>query len=67
MNLQKASGTGLEYDDLRRELELWNRRYIDVDSLMSKQSSFTRNVSENSVTVSVFISPTIHSLHIHDV
>lgn len=28
--LQCAQGDGLEYDDLKREIQEWNRRYIDV-------------------------------------
>ncbi|XP_052820583.1 uncharacterized protein LOC128246425 isoform X2 [Mya arenaria] len=32
--LQNTSGTGLEYDDLRHELEEWQRTFVDVDALI---------------------------------
>ncbi|KAL4239417.1 hypothetical protein ACF0H5_000232 [Mactra antiquata] len=44
---EKASGTGLEFDDLRRELEMWNRRYVDVDTLITNQTSSSRHVTQN--------------------
>ena len=33
--LQRTSGTGLEYDDLRYELTEWKRKYIDVESVIN--------------------------------
>jgi len=36
---QKTSGTGLEYDDLRHEIDVWQRSYLDVDSLIRHETT----------------------------
>lgn len=33
---QNAQGDGLEYDDLRREIETWKKRYVDVQGLQDE-------------------------------
>ncbi|XP_060564343.1 uncharacterized protein LOC132723600 [Ruditapes philippinarum] len=37
--LQKATGTGLEFDDLRRELSEWQRKYVNVDTILSERGT----------------------------
>ncbi|XP_045213554.2 uncharacterized protein LOC123564221 isoform X2 [Mercenaria mercenaria] len=46
--LQKASGTGLEYDDLRRELMEWKRKYINVDAILSERGTIAHRAQEPS-------------------
>lgn len=44
--LEKATGTGLEFDDLRHELSEWKRKYINVDAILSKRESFAHRKLE---------------------